>query len=120
MCVRSQSQPGRENQLKLFCPFHSFSLAQFSAQALHLKKPVLRYTAFVWFFFSFFLNKLFPSTFSLPHTQKIPQRKELQIKEGLSHHAGRSQCMSGISGFAQVSPEGQNTESQLRVSWGQI
>lgn len=110
MCVRSQSQPGRENQHKLLYSFHRFLSCPIPGPGITSEETSLRYTAFVWFFFPFFLKKLFPSTFSLPHTQKIPHRKELQIKEGLSHHAGRSQCMSGISGFAQVRPVGQNTE----------
>lgn len=80
--MRSQSQPGRENQHKLLYSFHRF-----------LSCPVLgpeisiRYTAFVCFF-SFFFKKSFPSTFSLPYTQKIPHSKELHVKEGFVHHTG--------------------------------
>ena len=83
MCVRSQSQPGRENQHKLLYSFHRF-----------LSCPVLgpgisiRYTAFVCFFSSSFLKSCF-SLLLVSHThKKIPHSKELHVKEGFVHHTG--------------------------------
>ena len=75
MCVQSQSQPGRENQLKLLYPFHKFLSRPVLGPGITSEETSLRYTAFVCFFFPFFLNKLFPSTFSLPHTQKNTSQK---------------------------------------------
>ena len=91
MCVRSQSQPGRENQHKLLYSVHRFLSCLVLGPGITSEETSIRYTAFVcFFFFFFFFKKLFPSTFSLPHRL--------------------SWCMLGISGFAQVSPVGQYTE----------
>lgn len=89
MCVRSQSQPGRENQHKLLYSVHRFLSCLVLGPGITSEETSIRYTAFVcFFFFSSFSKSCFP-LLSVSHTHtKIPHRRELQVKEGLVHHTG--------------------------------
>lgn len=58
---------------KLLYSFHRFLSCPILGIGKTFEETSIRYTAFVCFFFSFFLFQLFPSTFSLPHTKNTSQ-----------------------------------------------
>lgn len=92
---------------KLLYSFHRFLSCPILGIGKTFEETSIRYTAFVCFFFSFFLFQLFPSTFSLPHTKKYLTDKSFTKSQrnkafgpcsGLRHLLG----VLGTSGFIRA------------------
>lgn len=81
MCVQSQSQPGRENQLKLLYPFHRFLSRPVLGPGITSEETSLRYTAFVCFFFSLLFKQVVSLYFQSPtHTKKYLTEKSFRLR----------------------------------------
>lgn len=86
MCVRSQSQPGRENQHKLLYSVHRFLSCLVLGPGITSEETSIRYTAFVCFFFFFLLfQKVVSLYFQSPtHTQKYLTEESFRLRKDLS------------------------------------